>query len=119
MRRLPVLQPVPSIKVMADYNCWPLWAADGEVDNIDPASVPLSVGLRRALLDWADAFDAILDHDDPAASGFASPEARVAFDRRGRELAQRVAGELRETHRVLYYSVAQQTVETVRAGRID
>ncbi len=110
---------MPSIKVMADYNCWPLWAADGEIGDIDPVSVPLSVGLRKALLDWADAFDAILNHDDPAASDFASPEARDAFDRRGRELAQRVADELVGTCRVLYYSVAQQTVETVRAGGID
>ena len=93
------------IQVMADYHCWPLWEAGDGVGDVDPASLPISDGLRAGLLNWADDLDAILNDGDPAVSRFPSPAAERQFDEDGRALAARLANELRETHEVLYYSV--------------
>lgn len=101
------------IKVMADYHCWPLWEAGDELGDIDPASLPISDELRAGLLEWAREFDAILNAEDPAASGFPSPAAKRQFDKDGRSLAGQLASELRETHEVLYYSVRNASVEPV------
>lgn len=44
------------IKVMADYDRYPLWALDdGRYDNIDPEVLGLSPELTRELLAWGDA----------------------------------------------------------------
>jgi hypothetical protein len=98
-----------TVKVMADYESFPLWATDDEVDNIDPASLPISAGLAEALLQWADAYDATLRPDDPAASGFADPTAERAFYADGLSLAQRLAGELGGAYQVEYFDGAATT----------
>jgi hypothetical protein len=84
-----------SIKLMADYSCFPLWeaAADGPT-NLDPENLPLSSALKRELDAWADAYDATLNMDDPAASKFESPADAERFRLRGLELADRLRAEL-------------------------
>lgn len=82
-----------SIKVMADYDCHPLWALDpGVVGNIAPEDLGLSEELSRDLNDWATAFNSFLDQDDPAHS-LASPEQQSAHEAQGRQLAIRLARE--------------------------
>jgi hypothetical protein len=55
-----------TIKVMADYQCFPLWeASPGEVGNIDPDDLPISHILKERLAAWARAFDATLSMDYP------------------------------------------------------
>ena len=104
------------IKVMPGYHCWPLWEAGDAIGDIDPATLPVSGGLQTDLIAWADEFDTNLNRDDPAASGFATPEARVQFDRRGAQLAERLATELLATHRILYFSVTSRSVRPVSAA---
>ena len=83
-----------TLKLMPDYFCFPLWEADpGEVGNVDPAGLPISQALRDRLLQWAGAFDAMLDMSDPAASRIA-PEVAQAFEREGAALAQALRDEL-------------------------
>lgn len=81
---------------MADYGCHALWwdGEPGSIGNIAPATLGLSPALADALAAWAARFDATLDPENPAASGFASPEAERAFVAEGAELARRVAAEL-------------------------
>ena len=88
--------PERRIRLMADYFCHPLWRNGGaEVGDIDPATLPISDGLKRDLDAWARAFDAILDMDDPAnKGGFQSPQARDDFTARGADLARRLRDEL-------------------------
>jgi hypothetical protein len=81
------------VKVMPDYQCWPLWRED-EVGNVDPASLDITSGLRDRLLDWAKQYDATLNRDDPAASGFSSPETEEVFERAGRAIAVEIQNEL-------------------------
>ena len=83
------------IKVMADYQCYPLWdMAPGMYGDVDPNSLPISAELKRQFIDWAQAFDATLNMDDPASSGFKSEEAAAAFKACGLQLARRLQLEL-------------------------
>ncbi len=95
-----------ALKLMADYFSYPLWDVD-DPDNVDPASLPLSDGLRARLEAWADTFDAILNDDDPATSDFPSESARRAFDEEGVRLWYGLSAELGPEYSVSYYSVTQ------------
>lgn len=84
---------VRKLRVMADYDCWPLWD-DGTCLNVDPASLPLSADLVRELSAWSARFDAILNRDDPARSAFPTLDDRARFLAEGRRLSDRVKSEL-------------------------
>lgn len=97
------------IKLMADYECWPLWwAGDAEPGNIDPNRLPLSPATIARLEVWADTFDATLNRDDPMASSFPSPEASQAFDDEGLALWRQLRDELAPEYKVSYYSLKQR-----------
>ncbi|MBN8913822.1 MAG: hypothetical protein J0H65_17540 [Rhizobiales bacterium] len=81
------------IKVMADYHCHPLWALDEDVyGDIAPEALGLSPDLTRDLNAWAEAFNASLDPDDPAASRWSDAE-HEAHAAEARPLAARLARE--------------------------
>ncbi|MDF0554997.1 hypothetical protein [Kamptonema sp. UHCC 0994] len=93
------------IELMADYGCYPLWWANGEkVGDIDPATLPLSQETLLRLEKWADAYDAKLNWDDPASSGFASLETKKAFEDEGISLWHQLRKELVPEYEVFYFS---------------
>ncbi|MET3213173.1 UNVERIFIED_ORG: hypothetical protein ABIC48_000916 [Burkholderia territorii] len=84
-----------TIKLMADYQCFPLWeASPGAVGNIDPKDLPISLLLQQRLIAWAAIFDATLNMNDPASSGFASEQAISDFRKEGEALARQLQDEL-------------------------
>lgn len=83
-----------NLKLMADYDCFPLWSWDCPDYNLDPASLPLSAGLIADLYRWQDRYDATLNRDDPASSGFPTLEAETDFRTDGLRLARRLQTEL-------------------------
>ena len=86
------------IKLMADYNCHPLWeASPGVIGNIDPNELPLSEGLRQSLAEWARIYDATLNINDPASSGFPDANAEAVFKKMAHELGERLKNELGDT----------------------
>jgi hypothetical protein len=90
------------IKVMADYDCWPLWhdsPPNGDIGNIDPLTLPIAAALQTRLLEWAAAYDALLNRDDPAAT--LAP--RPSFDTEGRQLTRDLQLALGETIRIRYW----------------
>lgn len=90
---------------MPDYESYPLWwADDSDVGDIDPATLPLSADLIDRLEQWADAYDATLNPDDPLASGFANAEAEANFEAEGRSLWQQLQEQLKPDYQVVYYS---------------
>lgn len=91
------------IKLMPDYQCWPLWNIE-EPDNINPAELPLSAKTIEGLLKWAQTFDETLNWDDPASSGFESEEADTAFEREGIRLWHQLRKELAPNYEVYYFS---------------
>lgn len=105
---------VRRLKLMADYDCWPLWEAGEDlVGNVDPATLPISVELRDRLLRWAERFDAGLNREDPASSEWSSPEERVAFDEEGRDLARALRRELPDGYEFVYFSEVLRRIDDV------
>ncbi|WP_425419456.1 hypothetical protein [Oricola indica] len=97
------------VKLMADYDCWPLWGMDGDdIGNLDPAGLGLSSGLVARLAHWSEAYDARLDRTDPAGSPQTSPEDTSRFEREGLELWRLVREELGSGYEVHYFSDLEQ-----------
>ena len=73
-----------------------LWLVDAK-DRRKPAD-PDDLGLSDALADrlesWMDTFDAIYDETDEAASDFADPAERAAWEAEGVALSAAIAAEL-------------------------
>lgn len=86
------------LKLMADYQCSPLWEYErppGDLyANVDPAELPLSEATIRELGAWAAWFDTFLNLDDPNDSRDVLPEETAAFDQAGRRLWATLRGEL-------------------------
>lgn len=84
-----------AIKLMPDYQCFPLWeASPRQVGNIDPDTLLISDDLKVQLLNWARAYDTTLNMDDPTCSGFLSDDEEAEFKRTGNELGERLRAEL-------------------------
>jgi len=96
------------IKLMADYQSFPLWwASPPLVGNIDPSSLPIDSETIRRLNAWACAFDATLNSEEPLASGFASAEEEVAFEREGLDLWRHLRKQLQGSYELVYFSQHQ------------
>lgn len=81
------------VKVMADYDCHPLWRLDeGRYGDFAPETLNLSPELTRDLNTWAEAYTASLDREDPANSLW-TKEQHGAHEKAGRPLAVRLARE--------------------------
>jgi hypothetical protein len=90
------------IKVMPDYDCWPLWH-DGppfeDVGDIDPMTLQISASIRARLLAWANAYDLLLNRDDPSSTPAPDP----SFDAEGRDITDCLQQELGRAIRVRYW----------------
>lgn len=84
-----------TIKLMADYECHPLWhVSPDEFGDIDPESLPMSTELQAGLKAWAQDYDATLNMDAPQDSGFESEEQERRFKAQGHRLADQLRAEL-------------------------
>jgi hypothetical protein len=97
------------IKLMPDYNCYPLWDRDDGGD-IEPWELPLSEATIERLLNWQDIYDATIDWDDPASAGFASEKEKRVFEREGISLWNKLQKELGDEYEIVYFSQLQQRV---------
>lgn len=94
----------PIIKLMPDYDCWPLWGVS-DVGNIDPHTLPLSPEIIERLIRWADMFDSTLNRDDPASSFWPSEYAYEVFKEEGYQLWLALRQELASIYTVWYKDV--------------
>lgn len=95
-----------TIKMMADYQAGPLWwTGNDRFGDVDPATLPLSEGLRTALLAWAQRFDSWIDPDDPGGSQVSAAE-QANFDAVGMQLWRQLQQELSKEYHVSYFSLA-------------
>ncbi len=88
------------LKLMADYECFPLWELSENVGNVDPDSLQISARLKADLMAWAELFDKTLNYDDPVRSGFSSTDEEDRFKEQGRLLGERLQAELGVTAKV-------------------
>jgi len=91
-----------SIRISADYECYPLWEANpGIVGNINPADLPISPELIDQLMSWANTFDKTLNMDDPVNSGFQNDQEEFSFREEGLILAEKLKNELGEGYLIV------------------
>lgn len=96
------------IKLMPDYQCWPLWwAGQHEPGNINPESLLLSSGLIARLQKWSDRYDAQLNIDDPSQSVPLSGQVLKEFEQEGLALWKLLRDELGDTYTVSYFSISE------------
>lgn len=89
------------IKLMADYDCFPLWeASQGVVGNIDPETLPISQALKSRLNQWAEQFDKTLNRQDPMKSGFLDISAKNGFEQMAAKLGADLQKELGSSYLV-------------------
>lgn len=99
------------IRLMADYGCYPLWWDEpDQVGDLDPKSLPLTQEIIQRLYNWADAFDARLDFDDPDNSPEVTPEQTETFESEGLSLWQQLQKELFPDYEVVYFSLYFQQI---------
>lgn len=83
------------IKLMADYQCYPIWnMSPGEYGDVAPCELPISKELQERLLKWAAIYDETLDVDYPPNSGFKSEELECEFKSEGEQLVISLRDEL-------------------------
>ncbi|WP_049228227.1 MULTISPECIES: hypothetical protein [Neisseriaceae] len=91
------------IKLMPDYNCFPIWGMDDDnFGNIDPYSLPISKSLAEELLGWANKYDETLNIDEPLNSGFENIEKENIFKDEGEKLFKKLKLELGDQYTVIY-----------------
>jgi hypothetical protein len=100
---------VRKLKLMPDYECFALWDIDS-VENINPASLPISDDLKARVGRWEDIYDGTLNQDDPTASGFQSADEENTFDSEGRLIWKELKDELGESYDVSYFSIVENTL---------
>jgi hypothetical protein len=93
------------MKLMADYHCFPLWKAGGEVGNVNPDDLPLTGDLKTALRNWSASYDRTLNQEYPPDSAFASPAEEEAFEVEGRRLWRALQEQLGPDYKVAYQSI--------------
>ena len=101
------------ILVLPDYGSYPTWRPGAGEYNFDPENLPISKDLAEQLTIWGDEYDATLNQDDPASSGFPDEAARNSFAERGAELARRLAAELAGRYQVEYHDIRTGQRETI------
>lgn len=94
---------------MPDYECFALWDID-EIENIDPAKLPISDSLKERIGRWEDAYDKTLKQDDPTASGFENPSEEAEFDNEGKLIWEAMKKELGEGYNICYFSVIENSL---------
>jgi hypothetical protein len=93
------------IRVMADYDCFPLWWSEPDfVANIDPSTLPISQSLHYDLMAWAGEFTATLDRIEGRNSGFKTDAEYVDFNSKGNALTERLQTELNGEYSVYYHA---------------
>ncbi len=94
-----------TIKLMADYECFPLWkSGEAGTANLAPENFPLSAEIKKRLISWAEWYDSTLNPDDPISSGFVTKEDEQAFEEEGRSLCKILLKELKGVYNVVYFS---------------
>jgi len=93
------------MKLMADYECFPLWEVlDDGTMNVNPDDLPVAGDLKAALRIWAASYDRTLNQEYPPDSGFTTPEEEAAFEAEGRRLWEELQAQLGPEYKVVYYS---------------
>jgi hypothetical protein len=98
------------LKLMADYQCHPIWIAaeEGGFKNINPATLPLTQKTIERLQEWSNIYNSSLNLEDPHNSGFLNDQETTDFELEGILLWRRLREELGYDYEVSYFSELKQ-----------
>lgn len=88
------------IKLMPDYNCYPLWDID-KLKNIAPQELPLSKKLCVKLESWQKQYDKTLNSDYPPLSGFENEKMKKSFIKEAENLKKELQVELGNEYEII------------------
>jgi hypothetical protein len=95
----------PVIKIMPDYQCFPLWRIDDTgVENLNPVELPITENLKTMLLDWKKKYDDTLNMSDPISSGFKTDFEENNFEEQGLRIWQQMLAEIENLYQIKYFS---------------
>jgi hypothetical protein len=100
--------PAQQIKLMWDYDCWPLWHHGDQIGNVDPLSLPISAGLRARLAAWVSFGESRLDITNPGEHLWSETDLG-RFEAEGLAIWSLLQQEL-PSHRVYYFSEKQEAL---------
>ncbi len=89
------------IHLSPDYDCEPLWD-DESGDYLETSSLPISAQLKARIAQWQNAFNAILNRNNPRQSAFPSPQHEQDFHQEGTAIAQQLQAELGPSVQICY-----------------
>ncbi len=89
------------IRMSPDYSCELLWDEE-TADYLELTSLPISPQLIQRMNLWQQAFENILDLDDPANSAFSSEQEEEDFESEGLAIAQQLQAELGFDYEIYY-----------------
>jgi hypothetical protein len=92
------------IKLMWDYQCWPLWETGGREYALEPESLPLSQATRERLSRWAAIPDTKLAAVAYPPDITWSAAEEKAFEAEGRALWRHIRRELGDGYAVSYHN---------------
>ena len=97
---------LPKIKIMRDYQCYPIWIDDFEhFTNLNPAEIPLSKNLVQRLSAWSELYEKNVNLIDPFDVFNVSLKSELeerAEELEGLEIWLAVRNELKEKYDVIY-----------------
>lgn len=96
-----------SIKLMNDYDCFPLWWNEdesGNIGEIDSDTLPISEKTLKKILDWQKKYDNQLDIEDPTNSNWLSGKELDLFEEQGKQLWKILIDELGNNYKVAFFS---------------
>ncbi|WP_075002083.1 hypothetical protein [Streptomyces qinglanensis] len=106
-----------TIRLAAEYECHPLWtSSDSGEENFAPSDLPISGQLSEDIEHWAEDYESTYDRDDPARSGFSTPEAEKGFTEEGLKLAHRLSRELAGEWVVKYFNPTTTSYEIIHSN---
>ena len=106
------------VKVMWDYEVYPLWVVAGRLGQASSRGVPVSVDLAADLQSWSDNMTSLIwgrSGPDTRKWDSLDIEALSALNSEGRALAQRVRAELSDEWKVEYFDEETDEVNEVLA----
>ena len=94
------------IKIMPDYNCFPIWRMGPNIiENVNPNELPISANLKKRLFNWGEKYDNTLNNFDPVISGFKSAVEEKIFIEEGKIIWKIMLAELGEKYEIEYFNV--------------
>lgn len=110
------MAPTQVVKLMCDYDAFPLWVSSGRLGQASSRSVPISDDLASDLQAWSDNMSSLMWAHHGPERHVPDPDELSVLNSEGQSLAQRVRVELTDEWAVRYFDECSGEVVEVAAA---